>query len=64
MQETERERDREGGRESARVVVCVGFVILAILMSLKTISEKVANDVRAEMELEVFRVFMPFVAAA
>lgn len=59
-----REREREGGRESARVVVCVGFVILAILMSLKTISEKVANDVRAKMELEVFRVFMPFVAAA
>lgn len=55
---------RERERECPCGCVCVAFVILAILMSLKTISEKVANDVRAKMELEVFRVFMHFVAAA
>lgn len=57
-------KERETGRYRVPVCVCVAFVILAILMSLKTISEKVANDVRAKMELEVFRVFMQFVAAA
>lgn len=59
-----RKRERQGDTECPCGCVCVAFVILAILMSLKTISEKVANDVRAKMELEVFRVFMQFVAAA